>query len=216
MVRKVLIKTHEFITNLFSWALSHLPPMNMNEILSEQYKPEACDIELRDKCVRFLRVFFKEPADAQMYQRIQYRLKNLSVHQKQELIREIVNRVSGIMQVELTDVYFVDDLRSMGLYDAQRNCIVFSNAYLQRDDDLCNVEVIKTIFHELKHAVQHKSLTENGNVWGYSDDTRLNWMINFMRYIEADENLEMYMSQPVELDSFGFESCVIPQPGLGL
>ena len=89
---------------------------------------------------------------------------------------------------------------------------MFSNLYIAQD--VCNVEIVKTIFHELKHAVQFKAIGKDGNVWGYSTETLIAWANNWQGYISGSLDPEGYMTQPIELDSFGFECSVIPQPGL--
>ena len=117
-----------------------------------------------------------------------------------------------VLEESSVDNIIFTDVSCMGCYSASDNTIMFSNLYIAQD--VCNVEIVKTIFHELKHAVQFKAIGKNGNVWGYSMDTLVAWANNYQDYISASWDPEGYMTQPIELDSFGFECSVIPQPGL--
>ena len=138
-------------------------------------------------------------------------MRGLNDEQKRLLLKEITIKASEVMNVELDNIIFTD-VSCMGCYSASDNTIMFSNLYIAQD--VCNVEIVKTIFHELKHAVQFKAIGKNGNVWGYSMDTLVAWANNYQDYISASWDPEGYMTQPIELDSFGFECSVIPQPGL--
>lgn len=200
-----------WLVDSLEWGRETLPPPNINDILQANYKPEECDEKMRLSCQQLLQTYFKEPIDAPMYQRIDEKMRGLNDEQKRLLLKEITIKASEVMNVELDNIIFTD-VSCMGCYSASDNTIMFSNLYIAQD--VCNVEIVKTIFHELKHAVQFKAIGRNGNVWGYSMDTLVAWANNYQDYISASWDPEGYMTQPIELDSFGFECSVIPQPGL--
>ena len=200
----------EWLVDLFEWGGETLPPPNINDILAENYKPEECDVKMKNDCSAMLEEFFDEPKDQPIYVRINEKMKGMSVEEKQKLLKKITERASTVMNVHLDSIEF-SNVSSMGLYNNQKNGIVISTAYMELDN--CNVELVKTIFHELKHAVQFKAISTDGNIWGYSDETLIAWANNFQDYTNYYWDIEGYYHQPLELDSFGFECSVIPQPG---
>ncbi len=212
----VIIATVElvrWISNRISWGQETLPPPDINDILSTNYKPEECDKDMRDNCQNLLDLYFKEPVDAELYERINEKMKNLNKNEKKELLREITIKASDIMHVKLDNIEFSNE-SYMGGYFYKEKKLVISSAYLSQES--CSVELVKTIFHELKHAVQYKAISRGGNVWGYSDETLISWVNNFQNYISSAYDPEGYLCQPLEIDSFGYECSVIPQPGLSV
>ena len=214
----LVIATVIAATELFSWladslewGCENLPYPDINDILQANYKPEECDEKMRLSCQQLLQTYFKEPIDAPMYQRIDEKMRGLNDEQKRLLLKEITIKASEVMNVKLDNIVFTD-VSCMGCYSASDNTIMFSNLYIAQD--VCNVEIVKTIFHELKHAVQFKAIGKDGNVWGYNTETLIAWANNWQDYISGSLDPEGYMTQPIELDSFGFECSVIPQPGL--
>lgn len=208
-----LVGLVQWVSSLLCWREENLPSPNINDILNANYKPEACDEKMRIDCQDLLSQYFKEPEDAQLYQRIDEKMKGLSETEKKELLREITIKASSIMQVHIDNIEFSNN-SCMGAYNYLNNSLMISNAYLNQDG--CNVELVKTIFHELKHAVQYNAISHGGNVWGYSDETLIAWVNNFQNYINCTLDPEGYFYQPIEIDSFGYECSVIPQPGLSV
>ena len=200
-----------WLVDSLEWGGETLPPPNINDILQANYKPEECDEKMRLSCQQLLQTYFKEPIDAPMYQRIDEKMRGLNDEQKRLLLKEITIKASEVMNVKLDNIIFTD-VSCMGCYSASDNTIMFSNLYIAQD--VYNVEIVKTIFHELKHAVQFKAIGKDGNVWGYNTETLIAWANNWQDYISGSLDPEGYMTQPIELDSFGFECSVIPQPGL--
>lgn len=214
----LVIATVIAATELFSWladslewGCENLPYPDINDILQANYKPEECDEKMRLDCQQLLQDYFYEPVDAAMYQRIEEKMRGMDEEQKRLLLQEITIKASEVMNVKLDNIVFTD-VSCMGCYSASDNTIMFSNLYIAQD--VCNVEIVKTIFHELKHAVQFKAIGKDGNVWGYNTETLIAWANNWQDYISGSLDPEGYMTQPIELDSFGFECSVIPQPDL--
>lgn len=202
-----------WISSRISWGQETLPPPDLNDIFSTNYKPEECDNEMRDKCQNLIEQYFKEPEGAELYERVNEKMKNLNEDEKKELLREITIKASDIMQVKIDNIVFSNDY-NMGCYYSDENKLMISSAYFNQES--CGVEVVKTIFHELKHAVQYKAISPGGNVWGYSDETLISWVNNYQNYISSASDPEEYLRQPIEIDSFGYECSVIPKPGLSV
>lgn len=209
----VLAELVQWVASLLDWGAETLPPPNINELLAANYKPEECDKKMMINCQNFLLQYFKEPKNAPLYQRINNRMEGLNVEQKKQLLREITLKLSDVMNVKLDSIEFSDEA-CMGSYDPSKNSLMISNAYINQDS--CNIELVKTVLHELKHAVQFNAIGRGGNVWGYSQETLIAWTNNFQNYISSALDPEGYMCQPLEVDSFGFECGVIPQPGLSV
>lgn len=204
-----LVELVRIISELLEWG-NELPRPDIDAILAERYHPEECDEKMKVECQALLEDFFKEPSDLPMYLRIEHHMKGMSSEQKKVLIEQITQKTSSIMGVNIASVNF-ENSQSMGAYHLGKNSLMVSEAYLEFDE--CNVEIIKTIFHELKHAVQFKAITPGGNIWGYSEETLIAWANNFQDYINYMWDPEGYILQAIETDSFGFECSVIPKPG---
>lgn len=198
-----------WLKSLLEWSSENLPKPDMLSTLRVRYKPEECDKEMIRRCNDLYERLFPDPAGEPLERRIKYKMSSLSTGEKKDLIRTLTQQTSEEMGVEIYGIKFLDDLECMGAYNGHDNVIVFSNAYLNMKE--YDVEMIKTIPHELKHAVQYHAIGVNGNdKWGYSDETLIAWLENFCKYIDFREDPEEYFLQPVELDSFGFENSVIP------
>ena len=199
-----------WIVDSLKWGSETLPPPNISDILTQNYKPEECDRKMIENCQNLLQRFFKEPVDLPMAQRIEQKMKGLSNEEKKQLLSEITLEACKVMDVNVSQVIFADD-PCMGYYNFEENVIMFSNAYIAQD--AYNVEIVKTVFHELKHAVQFRAIGRDGNVWGYSQETLIAWAGNYVDYISCSSDPEGYFKQPLEVDSFGFECSVVPLPG---
>ncbi|MGE3276474.1 MAG: hypothetical protein AB7O67_15275 [Vicinamibacterales bacterium] len=73
----------------------------------------------------------------------------------------------------------------------------------------CNQEMIRTIVHEGRHAMQYHACS---NPDAHQDSAQVEaWQSNLRPggYIEWRENPERYMSQPVEADAFAYEDAVM-------
>lgn len=211
-----------WIIELLNYGHENLPEPNINDILSANYHPEECDKRMCQECQTMLEEYFKEPAGAPLHVRIAERMRGMTPSQKKDFLKELTSKASRIMHVKLDNIVF-ENISSMGYYDPSQNTMAISNAYFELNDanmailDQANVELVKTIFHELKHAVQYNALNQGlQNDWGYSEGTLISWANNFQSYINYHIDPEGYYTQPIEVDSFGFECGIIPTPGLGM
>ena len=208
-----VVELIHYIGELISWGNETLPPCDMSDTLALHYKPEACDEKMRIDCNNLLQQYFSEPADLPLYQRVDVKMRSLDIEQRKKMLRELTEKSAEIMRVELDDIKF-ENMPYMGVYDSGKNVLVLSVPYIKNDQ--CCIEAVKTIFHELKHAVQFKAICSGGNVWGYSDETLVAWANNYLNYIKPEWDPEGYVTQPIEIDSFGFECSVIPMPGMNI
>lgn len=184
-------------------------PIDADALITENYKPDECDKLMHAKCTDLLNHEFPEPAELSLWSRIDLKMRDMDVENRKKMMENLVYKAADAMQVKLDGISF-EDVKGYGLYSAKDNRIVISNAYLEVDGE--GVESIKTIFHELKHAVQYHAIAPNGNIWGYSQETLIAWTNNYLDYIHAEMDPEGYFCQPVERDAFGFECTLIPRP----
>lgn len=199
----------EWMTNRTRLGAMMPQPIDADALIAENYKPDECDKLMHDKCTELLNHEFPEPADLSLWFRIDLKMRNMDVENRKKMMKNIVDKAADAMQVKLDGISF-EDVKGYGLYSAKDNRIVISKAYLEVDGE--GVESIKTIFHELKHAVQYHAIAPNGNIWGYSQETLIAWVNNFQCYIRPEVDPEGYFCQPVERDAFGFECTLIPRP----
>lgn len=183
-------------------------PVDADALITENYKPDECDRLMHDKCTDLLEHEFPEPAGQFLWSRIDKKMGGMDVEKRKKMMEELVYKAADAMQVKLDGIAF-EDVKGYGFYSARDNRIVISKAYLEIDGE--GVESIKTIFHELKHAVQYHAIAPNGNIWGYSQETLIAWANNFQYYIQPEMDPEGYFCQPVEVDAFGFECKLIPR-----
>ena len=199
----------EWITNRTRLGTLMPQQIDADALVTENYKPDECDKLMHDKCNDLLNREFPEPADLPLWTRIDLKMRAMDIESRKKMMENLVGKAATAMQVKLDGISF-EDVKGYGLYSARDNRIVISNAYLEIDGEV--VESIKTIFHELKHAVQYHAIAPNGNIWGYSQETLIAWANNFQNYIPPGTDPEGYFFQPVEIDAFGFECTLIPRP----
>lgn len=183
-------------------------PINADALITENYKPDECDKLMHDKCTDLLNHEFPEPADLPLWSRVDHKMRGMDLEKRKKIMEELVYKAATAMQVKLDGISF-EDVKGYGFYSAGDNRIVISKAYLEVDEE--GVESIKTIFHELKHAVQYHAIAPNGNIWGYSQEILIAWANNFQCYIQPEIDPEGYFCQPVEVDAFGFECSLVPR-----
>ncbi len=140
------------------------------------------------------------------------KLKNSSKMERIKLIDEFANRVAqeyGLDDIEI-DIT-VDKVNSCGYYNYQDKKAIFNVLTLTAegvDDNSEEFEyyardIVDTIVHELRHAVQRKSLSEN-DFWNIDDERKAQWAENFDNYIRPEINMRGYANQPVEADAVTF------------
>ena len=204
------------IGTLIDWLQSRrsmgaqLPPPDIDTLVRECYHPvEGIDDIIKEKCTELLDKTFPDPQSEPLWNRIDLKMKSMNLEDRKVFVKELTQHAAQVMHVKLRDVKF-EDFAGYGCFRASDDSVTISNAYLQIEDE--GVEVVKTIFHELKHAVQFQSLKTNGNVWGYPVEVLAVWANNFQNYVNAQIDPEGYFTQPIELDAFGFETTLIPKP----
>ena len=102
-----------------------------------------------------------------------------------------------------------------GYYKPESNTLYINSIYLTLDEversenfpDLV-LETINTIIHELRHAVQHYAIVQQG-FWNIDKNRVRAWEENFEHYIDPELDRPGYDKQAVEWDATGFAAVVM-------
>ena len=83
---------------------------------------------------------------------------------------------------------------------------MFSEPFLACDSQ---GEIIRTIYHELKHGTQEKAIQAGtNNPYGYDTPTLVVWVENNLKYENGDQDFLFYYGQQIEVDARGFAQSV--------
>lgn len=129
-----------------------------------------------------------------------------------------VKAITGIVE-DLTQLYgvkidglefsaFLPDTVA-GCYTRSRRLIQLNIKYLLVNNRTIINDLLDTIFHELRHAIQWSIVTDGGEQWGVTDDYRRALAANFKHYIRAQRNIRDYQMQLVEQDAVTFAAYVL-------
>ena len=166
-----------------------------------EYTSNPVDDELRKKCQQFI--------DEEFPNGLIQRLEGLSQDERLELMRNTVFKGADIYDVHVSQVKFFYPSNELemymnGFYNREEDAI-YLNAYFinELDTPERTERLLKTIFHELKHARQFAAVFDNKD-YGYSDELILTWALNIKYYVDWEDNMEAYSKQPIEADAFGW------------
>ena len=165
------------------------------------YQPNDVDKELTERCQQYINIAFPKG--------LHHELSELPENERAEYLAKRCSEIAKIMGVNIDGVEFFapeteDDLRMRGFYLKETNKIYINIAYIicldskEETDDM-----LRTIFHEFKHARQISALFNNID-YGYSKELLLEWAKNFKYYIQPYESDRAYRKQPIELDAYGW------------
>lgn len=172
------------------------------------YMKEAPDTILEQKCANVLKDFFPDGIEA--------RFNTLRTEEsKEKLVKDLISKLKDVMGVGLNAVIFKNlDATDRGVYqymdEEYGKTITLNKIYLSENP----VELISTVIHEMKHAVQFEAIFE-GNKLGYSDQRLAQWLrcIGKDSYVKGDYCYEAYALQAVELDANIFVDGVMEEFG---
>jgi len=168
------------------------------------YTPETVDRECAGKCSEYLKSLFPSG--------IKSGVSNMSKEELSELFPKLFNDIKEILDVDIDTFDFYSGAEPpenyyCGYYSYEDNSLhVNADLILDSTPELVE-EQIYTMFHEMKHARQWQAISGD-KYYGYSDEQLLAWAEDFRNYIPSPVSDELYRKQPVEMDSFGFESLI--------
>lgn len=162
------------------------------------------DKQLIDKCREVMGQNFPEG--------IENRLKGMSSSERMQLFRDLVKELSRVYGVEIADVAFLNNNEIgpgvYGYFDQTNNNIRFNVDLLNMDEPEILRAMVDTIFHEMRHALQFRAVTDSSCTYG-SEEQRQKWALNFVNYIPANVDFAYYQQQIIEDDARQFAAEVI-------
>jgi hypothetical protein len=172
--------------------------------MDSEYKPENVDIDLALRSKEYLDTLFPDG--------IKCKVENMSEEELLELFKSIEKEAETLMDVHIDNVDFystekVPECYYYGSYSHDDNTFHINLAFINSGNPELIQEQVFTIFHELKHARQWAAILGEKD-YGYSEAQLIQWAENFQHYIPSVIDDELYRKQPLERDSFGFESIL--------
>lgn len=172
--------------------------------LDNKYRPEKPDVIVAQQCRDYLSETFPNG--------IKEKVGQMSQEELMELFKDIESNAESLLgvHVDVVDFYTSEEQPICGYcgYYSQSDNSLHVNAALLLSGNVDLIEEqVYTIFHELKHARQWAAVMGTAD-YGYSDELLRSWAENMQSYIPPYEGDEVYRKQPLELDTFGFESIL--------
>lgn len=132
-----------------------------------------------------------------------------------DIMDEFAKDLAKLYGLDIDIDITVDDVSLWGYYSHNEKKAVFNIAALMIDAKnesfkAVVFEVIDTIIHELRHAVQHKSMSDS-DFWDIGEERAKLWEQNMKNYIRAGVDPRGYASQPVEADAVTFAGAVMSE-----
>ena len=100
-----------------------------------------------------------------------------------------------------------DGIFVYGYANLAERCVYINAGCLKSDDVMVLNHIASTIIHELRHMLQYRVATME-KTYGIPYERRYAWRVNMVNYIEAEYDLEGYITQPIEFDARNFTNRV--------
>ncbi len=136
-----------------------------------------------------------------------------------EAIEDFGNRLIGYYELEGAEVVITDDEERFsgnqavcifGYTSFGENKVYINANYLRTDDEQMLEYVSSTVIHELRHLMQYQ-IARLEKSFGVPYERRHLWRDNLVNYIEAEYDLEGYITQPLEFDARNFTNRIWQQ-----
>ncbi|HPF88282.1 MAG TPA: hypothetical protein PK537_09560 [Candidatus Limiplasma sp.] len=198
------------VTSLVSWGVKKLLDLWGSRSLPKQEQQVAmseADMKEIEKSKEVIKECFGEDAVDT--------LRKSTNLERIDLMAKFADRLTKEYDLDIDVDITVNNVQNCGYYDWEHQKAVFNIVLLMVDGnnehfDYCVKEVLDTIVHELRHAVQHKAIREPG-YWNVDDERRMAWANNMApgNYITSSSNLKRYSQQPIEADAAVFAALVM-------
>ena len=180
-----------FFRNL--WGSQSAPPRLLEATLSET------DEKMCEKTRELIQEVFGE--------NVVESVKAMDSLKRLEKANEFANRLVKAYGLETEVTFYGENRNDCGGYNFRENKIYLNVADLFIRDEEHFAEYLlnffDTIIHELRHAVQHKAVLQEG-FWEVDEDTRLLWADNIAHYHSPKVDIKAYVTQPIEMDARTF------------
>ena len=186
--------------------------INLDNKWGEQALPEAAQVELSEtdnKMVERSGEVIREVLGENAVET----LRNASNKERINLIDTFATQLAEAYGLDIEIDVTVDDMSHCGHYNWSTKKAYFNVAWLMVDSNSPNFaasvrEVIDTVVHELRHAVQSKAIEDPG-FWDIDENRRNAWQSNMSNYISPSVDIRAYASQPMEADATSFAAAVM-------
>lgn len=129
----------------------------------------------------------------------------MSMDERKQMMQTLTKEAAAIMDVDINAIVFDDSTNRYGGY-CPDGTIFFSEPLLACDNQ---GEMIRTIYHELKHVTQEKAIQMGtSNSYGYDALTLAIWVKDQLKYENGDRDFLYYYGQQIEIDARGFAGTV--------
>ena len=151
------------------------------------------------------------------------RFRNATKFERIEMMHNFAEKLSELYGLDITvDISInqpTNDGIQLGCFSQENNKAEFNIFLLTLDlSDFREPEyfdeifymALDTVIHELRHAVQHRAITEEG-FWDVDEERRNQWANNMAgnNYIRPEVDMIGYQLQPIEADAVVFaENCL--------
>ncbi len=130
--------------------------------------------------------------------------QGISVTERKGVLKNLLIDMNSVLGTNVsTDIdFFYEQSGSRGAYSSSSNSVRINEYILAKDS---SYQLTQTIIHEMRHAYQHYSVTNEKSVL-VSTQTIRAWEDNFNNYKSpsSGSTFEEYLSQPVEWDAKNF------------
>ena len=137
-------------------------------------------------------------------------LASLEPVDRTAVVGEFTSELLSILQLENVKVEISYELPAgtMGCYYFGDEKIVINGAYLASSNPIALREVIDTIIHEARHAMQLKALSGD-NIYGFTNNQLAGWIFNLEHPIDGQRNFQGYRKQDIEVEAFDYAAVAI-------
>ncbi len=196
-----IIAVADFLSNkvLFpDTEVENLPP---KEIIDEELMTDV-DRAMAEKSIVVLKNNLGEnPIDE---------LLSMNVNDRINAVGNIADELSRLYCLSIKCLKFTPFLDNSvsGQYIKNTETIQININYLRVNDREILFDLLLTLFHEMRHAVQW-SMIQGNPVWEADDKRRQMLAANFAHYISAKKDVHGYRMQLVERDAVTFAAIIM-------
>lgn len=143
------------------------------------------------------------------------RFRNASNLDRISMTGDFAKRLAALYDLDIDVDVVIEEAQHCGAYNWKDRKAVFNIILMTVESDnahfdYCVKETLDTIIHELRHAVQHKAIRQEG-FWNVAEERRVAWANNMTpgNYIRPEVDKKGYVGQPIEADAYTFAAEVM-------
>lgn len=198
----VLVGAVDFLLNEVLFPGEEVPPLPPEEVI-DQSLMNATDRKKIQKSKEILEDHLgTDPVD---------NLITMNAQDRVDAIGNLVEDLTRLYNIKIDGVEFSASLPETvaGCYIRNRRLIQLNIQYLMNDNHAVLRDLLDTIFHELRHAIQWDIVVNGTDGWGVTEQYRQDLAANFKNYIRFERDIHAYQLQLVERDAVTFAACVL-------